>query len=198
MLEHVRTIYHWTRARKWKIQIQVQHRVWLNQQRRRGVEIHSSTEFTGKLSLEDIQISPECRIERDLTIWRSCDTGANPCITIKHKAYLGRNCFLNAFQPITIGIQAMIGAYCYITSANHCYERRDLPIMNQGFVGAPVVIEDNAWLGTHVVVLPGVTIGKGAIVAAGSVVSKDVPPYEVWGGVPAKRLKIRPGALSSA
>ena len=62
-----------------------------------------------------------------------------------------------------------------------------------GQVKAPVVIEDDVWLGTHVVVLPGVTIGKGAIIGASSVVTKDIPAYEVWAGVPAKFIKRRPG-----
>jgi acetyltransferase-like isoleucine patch superfamily enzyme len=61
----------------------------------------------------------------------------------------------------------------------------------QGFVGAPIVLEADVWLGTHVVVLPGVTIGRGAIVAAGSVVNRDVPAHEIWGGAPARFLKRR-------
>ncbi|MBP5973266.1 acyltransferase [Brasilonema sp. CT11] len=111
---------------------------------------------------------------------------------MKKQSYIGRNTFIGVFQPITIGEDVLIGAYSYIISGNHCYERRDIPIGAQGFVGAPIVIEDGAWLGTHVVVLPGVTIGKGAIVAAGSVVTKSIPAYEVWGGVPAKFIKNRP------
>jgi len=111
---------------------------------------------------------------------------------MKEQAYIARNTYIGIFQPISIGAFAQIGAYSYIISANHSYEKRDIPIRLQGYVGAPIVIEDDAWLGTHVVVLPGVTIGKGAIVAAGSVVNRDIPQYEVWGGVPAKFLKNRP------
>ncbi|MUG94040.1 acyltransferase [Scytonema sp. UIC 10036] len=111
---------------------------------------------------------------------------------MKRRAYIGRNTFIGVFHPITIGEASQIGAYSYLISANHCYERRDIPIIEQGFVGAEIVIEDDVWLGTHVVVLPGVTIGQGAIVAAGSVVTKDIPPYQVWGGVPAKFIKHRP------
>ena len=58
----------------------------------------------------------------------------------------------------------------------------DIAIKDQGFEGAPITIEDDVWLGTHVVVLPGVTIGRGAIVSAGSVVNRDIPAWEIWGG----------------
>ena len=86
----------------------------------------------------------------------------------------------------------MIGPFCHILSGNHRFDRRDIPVRKQGHDIAPVAIEDDVWLGTHVVVLPGVTIGKGAIVAAGAVVNKDIPAYEIWGGVPAKFIKERP------
>jgi acetyltransferase-like isoleucine patch superfamily enzyme len=106
---------------------------------------------------------------------------------------VGQNTYLGVHLPIQTGKQVMIGAYSHLTSANHCFARRDIPIQEQGFVGAPIVIEDEAWLGTHVVVLPGVKIGKGAMIGAGSVVTKDVPAWEIWGGVPARFIKMRPG-----
>ncbi|MEP1334551.1 MAG: DapH/DapD/GlmU-related protein [Lentilitoribacter sp.] len=53
---------------------------------------------------------------------------------------------------------------------------------------APIVIEDDVWLGARVTVLPGISIAQGAIIAAGSVVTKPVPAYEIWGGVPARKL----------
>ena len=64
-----------------------------------------------------------------------------------------------------------------------------VPIYYQGYIGDPICIEDEVWIGTHVIVLPGVTIGKGAIIAAGSVVNKNVPAYEIWGGSPARFLQ---------
>jgi maltose O-acetyltransferase len=106
--------------------------------------------------------------------------------------FIGRNTYIGAFQPIEIGRASMIGAYSYIVSGNHRFDRRDIPIREQGFSGKAVVLEEDVWLGTHVVVLPGIRIGRGAIVAAGSVVNRDVPAYEIWGGVPAKFIGTRP------
>ena len=64
------------------------------------------------------------------------------------------------------------------------------PVQRQMVVKGPVVVEDNVWIGERVCILSGVTVGKGAIVAANSVVTKDVPPYSVVGGVPAKLIKV--------
>ncbi|MDF5718620.1 MAG: glycosyltransferase [Rhizonema sp. NSF051] len=167
---------------------------WIKAKMLEGTIIHPSLEFVAGIrpDLETLEIGEKCNINQDFSLWLSPDEGANPKFVMKKEACISRNTFIGVFQPITIGEYVQIGAYSYIISANHCYERRDIPILKQGFVGAPIMIEDDAWLGTHVVVLPGVTIGKGAIVAAGSVVTKDIPAYEVWGGVPAKFIKNRP------
>lgn len=166
---------------------------WLKQHHQKSSKIHPQIEFLGRKSpFEYIQIGGSCRVERDLTIWISEQLDARPSLCIDSHTYIGRNTFLGAHEPITIGKYVLIGAYCYITSANHQYQSRELPIGLQGFIGAPITIEDCVWLGTRVVVLPGVTIGEGAIVGAGSVVTKDIPPYEIWAGVPAKFIKKRP------
>ena len=168
-------------------------RQWLIVKKKEGTYIDSTISFPEfRPALEKLYIEPGCNINKEFSLWISEHEGANPKFVMKKSSYIGRNTFIGVFQPITIGECVLIGAYSYIISGNHCYERRDIPISPQGFVGAQIVIEDHAWLGTHVVVLPGVTIGKGAIVAAGSVVTKDIPAYEVWGGVPAKFIKNRP------
>jgi acetyltransferase-like isoleucine patch superfamily enzyme len=58
------------------------------------------------------------------------------------------------------------------------------------YTGKAIIIEDGVWIGTHVVILPSVTIGEGAIIAAHSLVNKDIPPYEIWGGVPSNLLNV--------
>ena len=130
---------------------------------------------------------------RDVTIWLSHESNAKPKLTLGKRVFVTRNCYLGVFQPITIGDDTQIGAFSYIISANHCFDRRDIPIRDQGFTGSPIVIGSDVWIGTHVVILPGVMIGNGAIIGAGSVVTKDVPAYQIWGGMPAKFLKERPG-----
>jgi acetyltransferase-like isoleucine patch superfamily enzyme len=166
---------------------------WLKNIKLKGGSIHSSIEFTGvELPLNYIDIAEKCAIERDFLLWLSPDPGADLKFVMKNGAYIGRNTYIGVFKPISIGENTLIGANCYIISANHNYEQRDIPIKAQGFTGAPIEIEDDVWIGTHVVILPGVKIGKGAIIAAHSLVNQDVPTYEVWGGIPAKFLKHRP------
>jgi acetyltransferase-like isoleucine patch superfamily enzyme len=78
--------------------------------------------------------------------------------------------------------------------ANHAFERRDIPIAQQRFMASRggVVIDDDVWIGAQSVLLDGTHIERGAIIAAGSVVRGRVPAYEIWGGVPAQRIKDRP------
>ncbi len=93
---------------------------------------------------------------------------------------------------ITIGNNVMMGPDVIIYTANHKYDRIDIPMMDQGSTEEkPVIIEDDVWIGRRAIILGGVTVGKGSIVGAGAVVTKDVPPYAVVGGVPAKVIKSR-------
>lgn len=166
---------------------------WLRPHRRKGTSIDMPFDFMADTSmLEKFQLGEGTKLERDVSVWLSCDAGSDPRLEMGRQVYIGRNSYIGAFQAISIGDQVMIGAYSYITSANHKFTDRNVPIMSQGYTGDPITISSGAWLGTHVVVLPGVTIGVGAIVAAGSVVNKDIPPYEIWGGVPARFIKNRP------
>lgn len=95
---------------------------------------------------------------------------------------------------VEIGKDVMMGPYCTIYCRNHAFDRLDIPMREQGYLPEKkVVIEDDVWLGGHVIILPGVHIGKGAIVGAGAIVTKDVPEYAVVGGNPAKVIKYRNG-----
>lgn len=92
---------------------------------------------------------------------------------------------------LKIGSEVMIGPYTQIITAGHNYSDIHTPISKQDIKCEPVIIEDDVWIGTHVVILPNVKIGKGAIVGAGSVVTKDVQPYTIVAGTPAKLIKYR-------
>jgi maltose O-acetyltransferase len=95
-------------------------------------------------------------------------------------------------REVYIGDDVMMGPECIIYTANHRFDRIDIPMREQGFLDIkPVVIGNDVWIGGRVIILPGVRIGDGAIIGAGAVVSKDVPPYAIVGGVPAKVLKYR-------
>ncbi|HDK42384.1 MAG TPA: hypothetical protein ENG87_03320 [Candidatus Pacearchaeota archaeon] len=74
-----------------------------------------------------------------------------------------------------------------VCTENHKYSKEKY----EGWVKKPVVIEDNVWIGYRVIILPGVHVRRNAIIGAGAVVTKDVPPYAIVGGVPAKVLKMR-------
>lgn len=93
---------------------------------------------------------------------------------------------------VTIGDDVMMGPECIIYTRNHKFSDLDKPMNKQGYSDIEeVVIEDNVWIGGRVIILPGVRVGTGAIVGAGAVVTKDVPPYAVVGGNPAKIIKYR-------
>ena len=85
----------------------------------------------------------------------------------------------------------MIGPYCLFASVKHGFEDWEKPMIFQPVSEAPITIENDVWIGAKVTVIGGVTIGNGAIVAAGSVVTKDVKPYAIVGGVPAKVIRYR-------
>jgi acetyltransferase-like isoleucine patch superfamily enzyme len=92
---------------------------------------------------------------------------------------------------VTIGDRVLIGYGAKILSRNHRIPEKGGRIFGSGHDAAPVVIESDVWIGAQSIVLPGVTIGEGAVVAAGAVVTKSVPPYTIVGGVPARVLRNR-------
>ena len=86
-----------------------------------------------------------------------------------------------------IGRWVMMGEGCTIITRNHRHDRTDIPMCEQGFEAErPVYIDDDVWIGDRVTILPGVRVGRGSILAAGAVVTRDVPAYAIVGGVPAK------------
>lgn len=92
---------------------------------------------------------------------------------------------------ITIGAQTAVGPGTVIRAANHRFSSMRIPIMQQGHTPGSIIIDDDVWLGANCVITPNVRIGKGAIVGAGAVVTHDVPPYAIVGGVPAKIIGMR-------
>lgn len=91
--------------------------------------------------------------------------------------------------PVHIGNDVRLAQNVVLSGLNHNYREIDSPIHKQGVSTKPIVVEDESWIGANVVIVPGVTIGKHSIVAAGSVVTKNVPPYSVAAGNPARLLK---------
>lgn len=92
---------------------------------------------------------------------------------------------------IKIGNYVHTGANVMIIAFNHAFDTREIPTIQQDYYDADVVIGDDVWIGGGSIILPGVRIGKGAIIAAGAIVNSDIPEYAIVGGVPAKKLKER-------
>lgn len=113
-----------------------------------------------------------------------------PTLRIGDGTYIGRFSQINAWQQVIIGNNALIADKVYISDAEHNYENINVPIRCQGdhFKGA-VRLGEGCWLGIGVVILPGVTVGNNAVIAANAVVTKDVPDYAVVAGVPARIIK---------
>lgn len=110
---------------------------------------------------------------------------------------VGKNCFFGEYTCIRgqggvrIGDGVYTGTQVQIAAVNHVYADPDRYIKDQGITAEGIIIEDDVWLGSNVVVVDGVTIGKGCVVGAGAVVTKNLPPYSVAVGVPARVVKDR-------
>jgi len=91
--------------------------------------------------------------------------------------------------PVTIGNDIRLAQNITLSGLNHSYTDVNLPIHAQGVSTAPIVIEDETWIGANVVIVAGVTVGKHCIIAAGSIVTKDIPSYSVAVGNPARVIK---------
>lgn len=92
------------------------------------------------------------------------------------------------YGEILLGSQVAVGPGTVIRAANHCFAQRDVPIMRQGHAPGRVIIDDDVWIGANCVITPGAHIGRGAVVGAGAVVTRDVPPFSIVGGVPARLI----------
>ena len=92
---------------------------------------------------------------------------------------------------VTIGKHVMMGPRVSIYAENHVFDNPDILMKDQGVEKKEVIIEDDCWIASNSIILAGVTIGKGSVIAAGSVVTENVAPYSVVAGVPAKWIKSR-------
>jgi maltose O-acetyltransferase len=109
-------------------------------------------------------------------------------VSIGHRCSFGGNVVLTAYDTIEVGDDCMFAYGVVVTTATHDYTAET---MNTTFIRKPVRIGSNVWIGVNAIVLPGVTIGNGAVVGAGSVVTKDVPENAIVVGIPATILKYR-------
>lgn len=118
---------------------------------------------------------------------RICSCNENSSITIGKRTTVGFHTFIYASDSINIGNDCLIAPFVYLVDSNHQI-KKEMLINAQPNETAPITIEDDVWIASNVTILKGVNIGKGAVIAANSVVNKNVPSYEIWGGTPAKKI----------
>jgi len=131
---------------------------------------------------------------RNINVKRGVHFGTGRDVEIGNNSDIGLNAYITgigAGGELIIGDNVIMGPEVVILTLGHYYNDINTPINQQGYFATKVIIEDDVWIGTRVIILPGVKIGKGSIVGAGAVITKDVPPYTVVGGVPAKIIKRR-------
>jgi maltose O-acetyltransferase len=126
---------------------------------------------------------------RNVNIEKGAYFGNGRRIIIGDNSGLGINSII---EKATIGNNVMMGRDVIIMSSSHRYDNCNIPMIFQG--GKPeeeVIIEDDVWIGHRAIILPGVRIGRGSIIGAGAVVTKDVPEFSIVGGVPARIIRNR-------
>jgi acetyltransferase-like isoleucine patch superfamily enzyme len=121
-------------------------------------------------------------------VWLTAPAPAR--ISIGAGSFLNLGVMVAAHELVEIGEHCMLANGCFVTDANHRFDDPDQPVPWQGFTTkGPTRLGDNVWLGAHVVVTSGVTIGERCVVGANSVVTTDLPPYSIAAGAPAKVLR---------
>lgn len=148
--------------------------------------VHPSTQFDGTVhspARAALTISAQCRLGRDVYL----ETNGGR-ITIGRHVRINMGCVLVSYASITIGDNCLIGEYVSIRDANHGTAPTS-PMRLQPHTSAPITIGHNVWIGRGAVVLRGVTVGDGAVIAANSVVTRDVAPGWLVAGAPARSVK---------
>jgi acetyltransferase-like isoleucine patch superfamily enzyme len=110
-------------------------------------------------------------------------------IKIGKDSLIGEYSVIRGQGGVQIGDRVYTSPFTQIIAVNHVFDDPNRPFINQGITAQGIIIEDDVWLGAGVIITDGVRVGKGAVVAAGAVVTKDVAPHTVVGGVPAKLIK---------
>ncbi len=154
--------------------------------------LYFETNFPLILGYGTVSIGDRVRIGGNATFIVSYKANPNPTIEIGDNVYVGYATLFSCAERITLGNNILIAAGAqFYDNNNHPIDpearRQNLPVGKEDV--APITIEDDVWIGSHAVILKGVTVGRGSVVALSSVVTKDVPPMSVVAGNPAKVVK---------
>lgn len=163
--------------------------------KRRNVTVHPSVEVDSNATFGTsgtVSVARDCRIRKHVVVSPSgghIEIGANSLLNVS-VTLLGQG-------SITLGEDVLVGPQTTIVAANHTFDDPDTRIVHQEITGEGIEIRDDVWIGSNTTVLDGVTIGEGAVVAAGSVVTESIPPYTVVAGAPAEEVGTREAELSA-
>ncbi|MBK7874822.1 MAG: acyltransferase [Planctomycetes bacterium] len=158
----------------------------------RNVKLEDGVELQG-LARRGIRLGDGVTIGRQASIRPSSYYGTDlgEGLSVGAGSAIGAFSWFGASGYVEIGRDVLFGPRVVIVPENHVHDDTTRTIKEQGVVRGDVVVEDDCWIGTNVTILSGVRIGRGSIVAAGAVVTRDVPPGTIVGGVPARVLKVR-------
>ncbi len=134
-----------------------------------------------------VSIGRNCTLEHHIYLKYDGGYTHGSAILICDHVFIGTGCEFNIKKEIIIGDNALIASGCRFVDHDHGM-RKNVLMSKQKGIEESIVIGADVWIGCNAVLLKGVRIGDGAIVAAGAVVNKSIPPYEIWGGIPAKKI----------
>jgi len=131
------------------------------------------------------------RADGELYIYPNVYITSASGISVGKRFAINVGCFIDAGGGLEIGDYVLVGPHCMILTGNHSFDDLDVPVCFQPNSYLHTVIGDNVWIGAGSIIRPGVRIGNSSIIAAGTVVVKDVPPYAIVGGVPGTIIRFR-------
>ena len=137
-----------------------------------------------------VRIGKDCVLERDIHFGYDGIWSPGPSIVVEDRCFLGAHCEFNIRNQIRIGSDSAIASGCKFIDHDHGITGRQID--ESPGKEAPILLGCHVWLGVNVIVLKGVTIGDGAVIGAGAVVVKPVPAGEIWAGMPAVKIGVRP------
>lgn len=160
----------------------------------KGAQLHLGNQVELRRNIEirvhqnsQIIISNNVRIDRGVRILATNKAKIN----LSEGVRVGLYTVFNGGDDIWVGPRSLISGFVYLQTSMHGYKNRDIMVQNQGYSHAPVRLDEDTWLGTHVVILPGVNLSKGVVVGSNAVVNKSAEAYTILGGIPAKVLNKR-------
>ena len=134
-----------------------------------------------------VQIGDACHLEHGIYFKFDGIWSPGPSIIVGNRVFIGANVEFNITQGLEIGDDCLIASGCKFVDHDHGMEP-SIPMNRQSLTEAKISLGAGVWLGYGCIVLKGCHIGEGAVAAAGAIVNNDIPPFEIWGGVPARKI----------